>query len=135
MSDEDKSDVKKYVELYKEIRPTIQLGKFTRLLTGDKDGNEYAWQFEDDKRLVVMYFKVLSKFAEPIRILKLAGLDENKLYTLKKYFPPKKLGHDGGPQVIKFDEKGFYGDELMFNGIAVEKIETDFCAYMWCFEK
>ena len=104
-------------------------------MTGDKDGNEYAWQFEDDSRLVVMYFKVLSKFAEPIRILKLAGLDENKEYTLKNYLPPKKLSVDGGPQKISFEEKTFYGDELMYSGIAVEKIETDFAAYMWVFEK
>lgn len=133
-TENEKAEVKTYVELYKEIRPTIQLGKFTRLLTGDKDGNEYAWQFTDDSRVVVMYFKVLSKPAEPVRILKLAGLDADKAYKLKKYLPPKKLGVDGGPQKISFDEKTFYGDELMFAGIAVEKIETDFAAYMWVFE-
>ncbi len=132
MSDAEKSEVRNYVELYKEIRPTIQLGKFTRLLTG---GNEYAWQFSDDKKIIVMYFKILSKPAEPIRILKLAGLDAEKLYTLKKYLPPKKLSVDGGPQKISFEEKSFYGDELMNFGIAVEKIETDFAAYMWIFEK
>lgn len=131
MSDVEKADVKIYVELYKEIRPTIQLGKFTRLLTG---GNEYAWQFADEKRVVVMYFKILAQPAEPIRILRLAELDADKLYTLKKYLPPKKLGVDGGPQKIFFEEKSFYGDELMYSGIAVEKIETDFAAYMWVFE-
>lgn len=131
MSDVEKSDVKTYVELYKEIRPTIQLGKFTRLLTG---GNEYAWQFADDKRVVVMYFKVLAQPAEPIRILKMAELDADKIYTLKKYLPPKKLGVDGGPQKISFEEKSFYGDELMYSGLAVAKIETDFAAYMWVFE-
>ena len=131
MSDVEKADVKTYVELYKEIRPTIQFGKFTRLLTG---GNEYAWQFTDDKRVVVMYFKILAQPAEPIRILRLAGLDADKLYTLKKYLPPKKLGVDGGPQKISFEEKAFYGDELMYFGIAIAKIETDFAAYMWVFE-
>ncbi len=135
MPESEKAEIRNYVELYKEIRSTVQFGKFTRLLTGDKDGNEYSWQFEDDSRLVVMYFKVLSKPAEPIRILKLAGLNPDKLYTLKKYLPPKKLSVDGGPQKIKFDEKSFYGDELMYEGLAVEKIETDFAAYMWVFEK
>ena len=134
-TDEEKDEVKKYVALYKEIRSTIQLGKFTRLLTGDKNGNEYAWQFEDDNRLVVMYFKVLAQPASPIRILRLAGLNPNREYTLKKYFPPKKMSVDGGKQVINFEEKSFYGDELMNNGIAVEKIDTDFGAYLWCFEK
>ena len=81
-----------------------------------------------------MYFKILAKPAEPIRILKLAGLDNDKLYTLKKYLPPKKLGVDGGPQKISFEEKSFFGDELNNFGLAVEKIETDFAAYMWIFE-
>ena len=134
-TDEEKAEVKNYVELYKEIRSTIQLGKFTRLLTGADDGNQYAWQFEDDKKLVVMYFKILAKPAAPIKILKLAGLDADKLYTLKKYFPPKKMSVDGGKQVINFEEKSFFGDELMYSGIAVEKIDTDFAAYLWVFEK
>lgn len=131
MSDVDKAEVRDHVALYKEIRSTIQLGKFTRLLTG---GNEYAWQFEDDGRVVVMYFKILSKPAEPIRILKLAGLDAAKLYTLTKYLPPKKLSVDGGPQKVLFNEKSFYGDELMYSGIVVPKVETDFAAYLWVFE-
>ena len=132
MSDAEKAEVKDYVALYKKIRPTIQLGKFTRLLTG---GNEYAWQFEDDSKVIAMYFKILSKPAEPIRILKLAGLDANKSYKLTKYLPPKKLSVDGGPQKISFDAKTFNGDELMYCGIVVPKIETDFAAYMWIFEK
>ena len=65
---------------------------------------------------------------------KMAELDADKLYTLKKYLPPKKLGVDGGPQKISFEEKSFYGDELMYSGLAVAKIETDFAAYMWVFE-
>ena len=134
-TEDEKADVKKYVELYKEIRSTIQLGKFTRLLTAYDGGNEYAWQFEDDSRLVVMYFKVLAKPATPIRILKLAGLDADKLYTLKKYVPPKKMSVDGGKQVVNFEEKSFYGDELMNAGLAVEKVDTDFAAYLWTFEK
>ena len=131
MSDTDKADVRNYVALYKDIRSTIQLGTFTRLLSGE---NEYAWQFADDNRLIVMYFKILSKPAEPIRYLRLAGLDANKSYTLKKYIPPKKLSVDGGPQKFSDYEKTFFGDELMYAGLAVEKIETDFAAYMWIFE-
>ncbi|MBQ9441974.1 MAG: alpha-galactosidase [Selenomonadaceae bacterium] len=132
---EEKDEVKKYVELYKEIRPTMQLGKFTRLLTAYNNGNEYAWQFEDENRIVVVYFRVLSQPATPIRILKLAGLNPAREYHLKKYFPPKKMSVDGGKQVINFQEKSFYGDELMNNGLAVEKIDGDFAAYMWVFEK
>ncbi len=134
-TDTEKSEVRDYVKLYKEIRSTIQFGKFTRLLTAAYEGNEYAWQFEDDNRLIVMYFKILQKAAAPVRILKLAGLDANKNYTLKKYLPPKKLSVDGGKQIVNFEEKTFGGDELMNAGIAIEKIDTDFAAYLWVFEK
>ena len=53
---------------------------------------------------------------------------------MKKYLPPKKLSVDGGPQKFSTEEKTFFGDELMYAGLAVEKIETDFAAYMWVFE-
>ena len=131
LPDAEKAEIRANVELYKKIRATIQLGKFTRLMTG---GNEYAWQFDDGGRVVVMYFKILAKPAEHIRNLKLAGLDANRLYRLSTYLTPKKLGVEGSSQKISSESKSFYGDELMYAGIAVEKIETDFAAYLWVFE-
>ncbi|MBQ7475963.1 MAG: alpha-galactosidase [Selenomonadaceae bacterium] len=134
MSDEDKELVKKHIALYKKIQPTMQLGKFTRLLSEE---NETAWQFtaQDGKQVVMTYFKILSQPAHNLRKIKMAGLDAEKIYKLTTYVPPKKLSVDGGPQDTSFEEKDFYGDELMYNGVMVEKVETDFAAYMWVFNR
>ena len=139
MSDEDKKLVKKHVELYKEIRSTLQLGKFNRLISPfEGNHNETAWQFtsQDLNQIVVMYFKILSEPAHQIRILKLEGLDENAQYKFTKYYPAQRLAFESMKQEqSSICGQTFYGDELMFNGISVEKIETDFAAYMWVLEK
>lgn len=140
MSDEDKKLVKEHVALYKELRQTLQLGSFTRLISPFEGKKiETAWQFtsQDGKQIVIMYFKVLSEHAHQLKILKLVGLDENSEYKIKKYFPAQSLSHDfgGGEQKNSAEGKIFYGDELMYNGLMVEKIDTDFAAYLWVIEK
>ncbi len=139
MSAEEKEQVKKHVALYKKLRPTLQLGKFYRLLTpfaGTK--NETAWQFvsEDGKEVVVLYFKTLAEPATPIRKLQLTALDVDAEYELTDYLPAQRTSMDfGGEKSLQMKGKTFYGDELMYNGLGVEKIDTDFAGYMWVFAK
>lgn len=139
MSDEDKETVRRHTALYKKLRPTLQRGSFTRLMTPfDGNGNETAWMFqaEDGKQVVVMYFKVLAEPAHPIRYLKLAQLDPEAKYRVADYYPAQGLSHEFGGEVHRsLQGKAFYGDELMYAGLAVEKIDTDFAAYMWVLEK
>jgi alpha-galactosidase len=139
MSAEEKEQVKKHVALYKKLRPTLQLGKFYRLLTpfaGTK--NETAWQFvsEDGKEVVVLYFKTLAEPATPIRKLQLTALDADAEYELTDYLPAQRTSMDfGGEKSLQMTGQVFYGDELMYNGLGVEKIDTDFAAYMWVLTK
>ena len=139
MSAAEKEQVKKHVALYKKLRPTLQLGKFYRLLTpfaGTK--NETAWQFvsEDGKEVVVLYFKTLAEPATPIRQLQLTALDADAEYELTDYLPAQRTSHDfGGEKSLDMKGQVFYGDELMYNGLGVEKIDTDFAAYMWVLTK
>ncbi|WP_026767243.1 alpha-galactosidase [Selenomonas ruminantium] len=139
MSAEEKEQVKKHVALYKKLRPTLQLGKFYRLLTpfaGTK--NETAWQFvsEDGKEVVVLYFKTLAEPATPIRKLQLTALEADAEYEVTDYLPAQRLSMDfGGEKSLQMTGQVFYGDELMYNGLGVEKIDTDFAAYMWVLTK
>jgi alpha-galactosidase len=41
----------------------------------------------------------------------------------------------GGEKSLQMTGQVFYGDELMYNGLGVEKIDTDFAAYMWVLTK
>lgn len=139
MSDEEKAEVRSHVELYKKIRPTMQLGHFYRLLTPfDGKGNETAWEFvsKDSGEIVLVYFKTLATPATEIRTLKLQSLNEDALYEVSTYIPAKGLSHDGaGSKSLSLEGKSFYGDELMYSGIEVPKIDTDFAAYLWIFHK
>ena len=136
---EERREVKAQIELYKKIRPTLQLGSFHRLLTpfaGTK--NETAWQFisRDGSQVVLMYFKTLAEPAAPIRLLKLAELDPEAEYELTEYLPAKRTSMDfGGEPGLDMRGRSFYGDELMYSGLTVEKIDTDYAAYLWLFDR
>lgn len=139
MSDAEKQQVREHIALYKRLRPTIQLGTYTRLLTpfeGTK--NETAWMFtsEDEKEIALFYFKTLSEPATPIRRLRLAGLDPDAQYRIAEYVQAQSLSHDSdGSGTGELVGRTFYGDELMQEGINVVKINTDFAAYLWVLEK
>ncbi len=136
---EERQEVKAQIELYKKIRPTLQLGSFHRLLTpfaGTK--NETAWQFisSDGSQVVLMYFKTLAEPASPLRLLKLTELDPEAEYKLTEYLPAQRTSMDfGGEPGMDIKGKSFYGDELMYSGLSVEKIDTDFAAYCWVFDR
>lgn len=139
MSEEEKAEVRSHIALYKKIRPTMQLGRFYRLLTPfEGKGNETAWEFvaKDGKEIVLVYFKALATPAAELRTLKLEQLDADAEYEVAAYYPAKGLSHDGaGSKALSLAGKSFYGDELMYSGIEVPKIDTDFAAYMWVFHK
>ena len=139
MSEEEKAQVREHVALYKKLRPTLQYGSFYRLLTpfaGTK--NETAWEFvsEDGRQVVLMYFKTLAEPACPIRLLRLTALAADAKYKLVEYLPAQRTSMDfGGEARQALKGQSFYGDELMYSGLAVEKIDTDFAAYLWVLEK
>ena len=139
MSEAEKAEVRKHVALYKRLRPTLQLGKFYRLLTPFAGtGNETAWEFisEDSSEVVLMYFKTLAEPACPIRILRLAGLDPEAGYRVTDYWPAQGLSHDNaGVQHLELKDRTYGGDELLYSGLTVEKVDADFGAWLWVFHK
>ena len=137
LTDAEKTAVKKHIKLYKRLRPTLQLGTFRRLLS-PFDGGETAWMFThpDESEIVVVYFKELAQPAPSVRVLKLAGLDKEARYKIAEYYEPERLSHDfGGEKASGLTGLEFYGDELMFSGLAVEHVDADFISYMWVLEK
>ena len=139
MSDAEKAEVREHIALYKHLRPTLQFGTFYRLLTPFAGtANETAWQWvsEDGKQVVLMYFKTLAEPACPIRTLRLQGLEKNQVYRVTDYWPAKGLAHDTAlAQHMPLVGRQFYGDELMYSGLTVEKTDADFGAWLWAFEQ
>lgn len=56
---EDMEEIRRQVALVKEIRHTTQQGVFTRL-ESPFEGNLTAWQFADEKRVILCAYRVLS---------------------------------------------------------------------------
>ena len=65
---EDMEEIRRQVELVKRVRETTQRGVFTRLMS-PFEGNVTAWQFVDDKRLILCAYRTLAKpNPAPVRI-------------------------------------------------------------------
>lgn len=100
LSKDEHEIIKKQVEFVKEYRELIQKGSFFRLQS-PFENNISAWMVvsEDKREAIVAYFKVLNDINCPFRRIKLQGLDENLLYSLKE------------------TNNSYYGSELMNLGL------------------
>ena len=102
---------------YKTIRPLVQFGKHYRLINPGQGSNQAAVQFTYQDRTVVTYVRVLSTVEEIEPTLKLKGLEEDALYSLK-----------GTDQV-------YSGAELMYAGLTVVLPQGDFLTKQYVFVK
>ena len=103
ISDEEFEEVKEQIKFMKENRELIQFGKFYRLKSPfDNDQSAWIVVSKDKKKAIFGFYCLRSNVCSLPGFLKLAGLDEEKVYTLK--------GED------------YYGDELMNLGVTLTKL-------------
>lgn len=112
LSKEEHEVIKKQVEFVKEYRDLIQKGTFFRLQS-PFENNISAWLVvsEDKNTAIVAYFKVLNDVNCPFRRMKLHGLDENLLYSVKGTSSSAKT------DINKDTNNLYYGSELMNLGL------------------
>ena len=114
----EKEIIKEQVKLYKEIRETIQFGKYYRL-SSPFENNDVAWMFisKDCEEIIVSFVRTLAKPNPKFISLKLVGLDESSDYEI--------LGEN---MIVG-------GDELMNIGLNVPELKGDYQAKMWRLKK
>lgn len=114
----EKEIIKEQVKLYKEIRETIQFGKYYRL-SSPFENNDVAWMFisKDCEEIIVSFVRTLAKPNSKFISLKLVGLDESSKYEIL------------GENII------VGGDELMNIGLNVPELKGDYQAKMWRLKK
>ena len=79
-TEEDLATAKKAVETVKELRGTMQQGQYTRLLNPFENEGRAAWQFADEKRVIVCIYNQRNQpNAQPHRV-KLRGLEPDAVY-------------------------------------------------------
>ena len=79
LSEEDTAAAKAAVALNRQIRPIVQQGEFTRLLS-PFEGTLTAWQFAKDGKVILCYFQTLSMPNPQLRRIKLRGLKPDAHY-------------------------------------------------------
>jgi alpha-galactosidase len=114
MSDEEKTEVKRQVQQYKEIRHLVQFGDFYRLRSPFA-GNDTAWMMvaEDRSEAFAAFFRVLAESNAPLDWLRFKGLDPTAKYRLV----------DSG--VV------YGGDQLMYAGLPIPRLQGDYQSFVW----
>ncbi len=117
LSDEEKATIANQVNLYKELRPVVQLGQQYRLINPDTASNEAAVQFNYGNQTIVTYVRDLSVVETMETTLKLKDLDEEGLYELQE------------------NGEVYSGAELMYAGITVILSQGDFLSRQYIFRR
>ncbi|WP_040949552.1 alpha-galactosidase [Gorillibacterium massiliense] len=109
-SEEEREEVKKQIELYKEVRSLVQQGELYRLIS-PFETQEASWMFvsQDREEALAFYFKVLAEPFKPTQLLRLKGLDPDLEYEVE------------GIGV-------FGGDRLMNAGISFPALTGDYAS-------
>jgi alpha-galactosidase len=110
---EEKEEVKRQIEQYKDLRSFIQSGDMYRL-ESPFEGNTAAWQFisEDKNDIFAAYFRILGEVNPGISRMKFTALDEDAVYE------------------IVGENRCYSGGELMHIGLAVD-FWGDFQSRTW----
>ena len=117
LSDEEKAEIANQVNLYKELRPVVQLGNQYRLINPDAESNEAAVQFNYEDQTIVTYVRVLSVVETMETTLKLKDLEVEGLYELE------------GTNIV------YSGAELMYAGLTVTLSPGDFLSRQYKFKR
>ena len=118
MTSEEKEEVKKQVEFYKEIRQICQFGDLYRL-KNTFDGNDAAWMHlsKDKSKGVITYVKPYGEVNVLPKRLKLRVLEKEAIY-----------------KVVETNEV-YGGDELMYVGLYIGELLGDYQSRVWTIEK
>ncbi|MBQ4075162.1 MAG: alpha-galactosidase [Clostridia bacterium] len=117
LTEQELAWAKEAVENVKKYRHTMQQGVYTRLIAPAPGKGRAAWQFQDEKRVIVCVYQDRSfPNAQPWR-LRLSGLEEDAVYEDQAHH----IRCSGGA--------------LMEMGIPMPAPWQDFESWVYCFEK
>ena len=111
MTDEEKALCRKAISEYKKIRPVVQFGDLYRLVSPyDNQGLSSMYVSEAKDKAVFYWWKLANFYNVHLPRVKMAGLDENKMYKVKELdvIDNKPLDCEG---------KSYSGKYLMEHGL------------------
>ena len=112
MTDEEKALCKKAISEYKEIRPVVQFGDLYRLVSpfDNKGLSSLMYVSEAKDKAVFYWWKIANFYNVHLPLVKMAGLDANKMYKVRELdvIDNKPLDCEG---------KSYSGKYLMEHGL------------------
>ncbi len=117
LSAEDLEKVRAQVKRIKELRTTLLYGDFHRLIS-PYEGQDTAWitVSQDKREAVFMFVRAMNQPATPPVLVKLRGLDETKVYTIRE------------------TGESYSGSEMMHLGLSVHPGWGDAASISWTLE-
>ena len=84
VSDEDKEEVRRQIELYKSDWKTIQQGRYYRLTSPDDNVPTQSWEYvtEDGSKALLAMVQLMPAYNAPDYYVRLRGLDDKAMYRL-----------------------------------------------------
>ena len=118
MSETDKAFAKRAIAAYKSIRPVVQFGDLYRLVSPyDNKGLASLMYVTPEQNEAVFYVYKTAHFINSIiPVVKMAGLDANKMYKVKDLTPVNEK------KPCAVDGKVFSGKMLMEEGLAMRNL-------------
>jgi alpha-galactosidase len=128
-SDDEKWNVKKQVEFFKQVRRVVQFGDFYRLRS-PYETDDGSWMFVNRERTeaFAIFVKVRNEPNPPVSVIKLAGLDPAADYLVVE-------GFEKGARMDAGQGEVYGGDYLMNAGLAVPKLWGDLKSVIWRLQK
>lgn len=115
LTDEEIKSVKEQIKFNKKYNEVFHKGDMYRLLSPYKS-NVVAWEFvsEDKNTVILCLYKILGQPEDPVLKIKLQGLENDALYTLKdKIYGGDFLMNHGINTETHFDTNGDFKSELL----------------------
>lgn len=127
LSQGERALIGEQIAFYKMIRPLVMFGQLHRLRE-PQGRDEAAWLYvsQDRQEAIATFVRVLAQPNEPLRALRLRGLDPARQYHVRLY------GGDHlerAPDSVR--EVTARGDELMAIGVMIPHMTGDYRACTW----
>ena len=133
LDEKEQEEVKEQIALYKKIRPTIEFGKFYRLISPFEGTlNETSWEFisEDGSEVILMYFKNNSEPSSRLRRVRFKYLEESASYQVVHHLHTKSIGLNEYVKNYNLEGEIFTASQLMFAGLTMDRVDADFASYL-----
>ncbi len=129
ISDEDRAQIAGQTKMYHKYQKLIQSGDYYRVASWSESEPYDSWMIvsKDKKEALLTYVQVLDRVNKKSKNILLKGLLADKKYKIEG----SKINSE--EEGADYEEKIYYGEELMNCGFVIDKLDGDFRSRIYHF--